>query len=855
MTVKARDDVTLANVNDVTASIRYYQLKASTASAPTAPTVYPAPSPWVTAEPSYSDGATNSLYTVDVTVFSDGSFDYSLVSLSSSYEAAKSAWNKAQAAQTSATSAQTTANLALANAQEMVINGTGSSLSNTWGNNGVTTDGTVFSRNFPGNENHVDMLWGSLTSIPIQGHIYQISIDARVTSGTFNNNFQFLVTGSWKGVACTNVTSDWKTFTSTYTASGNDTAGWILISFVTGSAVTVQMRNLSVKDITAAAQAQYAANTAQSTADSATTIANAAKSAASTAQSAADAAHTAANAAQTTADGKNSVTRSTSAPSSTNGYKTGDQWWVYSGGTVTALYLFSGTAWVSQTLTNSVIANLDAGKITAGYISADRINDGSITGAKITAGTITASNMVAGTLTAASGIIADAAIGSAQIIDGSIGSAEIANAAVGTAKIADAAISTAKIADAAVNNAKISSLDAGKITSGYVDAARIQSGTIDADKLAAGSVTSDKIVADAVTSDKLVANAVTADKIAANSVTADKILAGTITSDKVAAGQFTGYVFTGAVFQSSEAADTGIKINSTALQMWDSNHNRTVYLDGEGQNNVLTGSFQTAATGNRVKIDSQATSTIIGGSTSLSGQSIIFQADNFAASPSIYGYSTSSDVGDAPDLTLHSGWKTDHDPAATLYLQSLPRSQGATGSGITSRALISANTDYTEPDSTKKSYASLDLEGIGGSGAYASLEAHAYAGSEAKVWVTASRNDGFTLVGISADAFTQRIYLGGKLGGITNQQTFQTSIWKAYSGTTAAGGTLNPVTVGLSPAKYGVYYAVANADVNWGSIFIHVCNTGSPSQYQVMGYNAGSAYTGDIYVDTIAWLT
>ena len=112
MTVKARDDVTLANVNDVTASIRYYQLKASTASAPVQPSSYPAPSPWVTAEPSYSDGATNSLYTVDVTVFSDGSFDYSTVSLSSSYEAAKAAWNKAQAAQTAASSAQSAASTA-----------------------------------------------------------------------------------------------------------------------------------------------------------------------------------------------------------------------------------------------------------------------------------------------------------------------------------------------------------------------------------------------------------------------------------------------------------------------------------------------------------------------------------------------------------------------------------------------------------------------------------------------------------------------------------------------------------------------------------------------------------------------
>ena len=359
----------------------------------------------------------------------------------------------------------------------------------------------------------------------------------------------------------------------------------------------------------------------------------------------------------------------------------------------------------------------------------------------------------------------------------------------------------------------------------------------------------------AISTNKLTANAVTADKIAANTITAREIKSRSITTDNIMAGQFQGYVFTGAVFQSSTAANTGIKINSTALQMWDSAHNQTVYLDGEGKNNVLTGSFQTAATGNRVEINSQANSTIIGGSTSLSGQSIIFKDNDFALSPQINGYFTNSDVGDAPRLSLLSGWKTDHDPAATLYLQSLPRSQGATGSGITSRALITANTDYTEPDSTKISQAILDLKGIGGIGAYANLSAYAYGGTEADVWVTASRNDGVTEVGIGADAFTQSIYLGGKLRGITDQPTFQTSIWRIISGNLGAGSTINATTVALSPAKYGVYHAVANADVAFGSIFIHVLNTSSASQYQVMGYNAGSAFNGDIWVDAIAWLT
>lgn len=57
-------------------------------------------------EPSYTSGSTNSLYTVDRTDFSDGTWLYSSVSLSSSYEAAKEAYNKAAAAQGTAEDAK-----------------------------------------------------------------------------------------------------------------------------------------------------------------------------------------------------------------------------------------------------------------------------------------------------------------------------------------------------------------------------------------------------------------------------------------------------------------------------------------------------------------------------------------------------------------------------------------------------------------------------------------------------------------------------------------------------------------------------------------------------------------------------
>lgn len=92
---KSRAEITLYHVIDIEAVNRYYLLQSSTLAKPSKPTVYPPEEKWTAVEPTYTDGSTNSLYTVDCTVFCDGSFKYSEVSLSSSYEAAKAAYNKA----------------------------------------------------------------------------------------------------------------------------------------------------------------------------------------------------------------------------------------------------------------------------------------------------------------------------------------------------------------------------------------------------------------------------------------------------------------------------------------------------------------------------------------------------------------------------------------------------------------------------------------------------------------------------------------------------------------------------------------------------------------------------------------
>lgn len=113
--VLAVDWVTLVRQAEVAGVYRYYLLLASTLAAPAAPAAWPPALPWSDTEPAYASDATMSLYTVECTVLSDGTWRYTPVSLSSSYEAAKDAWNKAHAAETRVTTVEaTTANLKLA---------------------------------------------------------------------------------------------------------------------------------------------------------------------------------------------------------------------------------------------------------------------------------------------------------------------------------------------------------------------------------------------------------------------------------------------------------------------------------------------------------------------------------------------------------------------------------------------------------------------------------------------------------------------------------------------------------------------------------------------------------------------
>lgn len=358
-------------------------------------------------------------------------------------------------------------------------------------------------------------------------------------------------------------------------------------------------------------------------------------------------------------------------------------------------------------------------------------------------------------------------------------------------------------------------------------------------------------------------------KIGNGEILTELLKARKIVTDDVEAGQFKGYVFTGAVFQSSEAANTGVKLNSTALQMWDSGHNQTVYLDGEGKSNVLTGTFQTRVSGHRLRISPDFKASTVGGTETFTGDGLEFLAykgaTEYYSHPTISSLIQSNQVGEMGELDLWSGRVAKHDPAAFLRLQSKPRKKGGTGSGVTSQVYLHADTNYDESDSSKKSSSWLTMHGVGGSGASAYLNVRSDSGSlcevgvhsqgaKARAYCTASDANGE--VGVVSDISTGYVYLGGYLSGITNRFTFQSTNWRIYQNATlTADFTVSQTTWSWTPAKYGRYYGVCNSDLNWGSIFMHVCNTGGAGSMQVMGYNAGSGtFKGDMYVNAFAWL-
>lgn len=532
---------------------------------------------------------------------------------------------------------------------------------------------------------------------------------------------------------------------------------------------------------------------------------------------------------------------------------------------VTAEKVKANAITVDKLAANSVTTEkLVADAVTAGKLAADSVQARNIVALAITADKLAANSVTTSKLKVTedmtvallnvhkiqAGDIVSGAVTTDKLAANSVNADKLAANAVTAGKVQAGAIGTDKLAANSVTTAKLrvtEDMTVALLNAHKINAGDIVAGAVTTDKLAANAVNADKLAANSVNASKIVAGAITADKLAANSVTAVKIAAGTITTDKVAAGQFKGYVFTGAIFQSSEAANTGFKLNSTALQMWDSSHNRTVYLDGEGKSNVLTGTFQTRTSGHRVRISPDYQSYTIGGSETFTGDGLEFPAyrqnSEYKSFPAIASVVQSNEVGTMSAMNFWSGHVTKNDPAAFMRLVSKPRERGGTGAqGIKSEVFAVANTDYDEPDASKKSSASLTLSGDGQNGS--------------NVWLEAKDANG--TVGVGANINTGYLYLGGYLGGVTNRFTFQGAVaWKAWwpnPGQSIATGAAMQVSCTFSPAKYGRYFVVANADSEWAGIIAHPCNTGGQSGFTLKLYNADHPCPVDVYAEYLAYL-
>lgn len=571
----------------------------------------------------------------------------------------------------------------------------------------------------------------------------------------------------------------------------------------------------------AAVKAHAAAQTAQSTADKAQT-------AAANAAAQANQAQAAAKKAQTTADGKNLIYRGPDEPAH-DGLKPGDMWWRtqkywtrWQGEKNNSPSLMADfyTYWtgapnnspsVLVPLSDRVIEVLtwDGTRFTpfdlvannilaAGTVAAKHLAVDSVTAEKVKANAITVDKLAANSVTTDK-LVADA-VTAAKLAANSVQARNIVSLAITTDKLASNSVTTAKLR--VTEDMTVALLNVHKIQAGDIVA-----GAVTTDKIAANAVNADKIAANSVNADKIVSGAITVDKLAANSVTAVKIAAGTITSDKVAAGQFRGYVFTGAIFQSSEAANTGMKLNSTALQMWDSNHNRTVYLDGEGKSNVLTGTFQTSLTGRRIIISPTFSQTTVGGDDSTEGSGIKFAHGRDGRDAYIASESRTQSKGEVSTIVINGGRLSDTDPGSFMSLGEYKAADNATKTG---EAFLAAYRDYSKD--SQAGYAQLYL------GADPSSKYHTFA--------ELSATDPNGSVGVEADINSGYLYLGGFLGRLgAGRGTFQTAYFRG--GIMNGEGWVTQTCTYGAPAKYGLYHAHVSSDAT-GSIMVG-SNNDSPS--------------------------
>lgn len=266
-------------------------------------------------------------------------------------------------------------------------------------------------------------------------------------------------------------------------------------------------------------------------------------------------------------------------------------------------------------------------------------------------------------------------------------------------------------------------------------------------------------------------------------------------------GQTQGiYLSNGLLYVNATYMRTGIitgkrsywNLDTGQFVMTDANNNETVHFDGDGGSNLLTGTFQTGLSGNRVEISPSFQQSEVTGTDKLEGAGIQFYHEtNAYRHPYIAVESTTQQEGEVSALTFNGGHRAEHDPGAFARIGERKGSDNTTKVGT---VFLAAENDYDSPDTGKKR-------------AYLSL----WSPKTGDTTATLAARDPNGLVGIQADIDSGYLYMGGFLGGFSGgRSTFQTAWWEGQN--IGAMKYTQYTLTSSNPAKYGSYKAFATVD-------------------------------------------
>lgn len=297
-------------------------------------------------------------------------------------------------------------------------------------------------------------------------------------------------------------------------------------------------------------------------------------------------------------------------------------------------------------------------------------------------------------------------------------------------------------------------------------------------------------------------------------------------------GQTQGiYLSNGLLYVNATYMRTGIitgkrsywNLDTGQFVMTDANNNETVHFDGDGGSNLLTGTFQTGLSGNRVEISPSFQQSEVTGTDKLEGAGIQFYHEtNAYRHPYIAVESTTQQEGEVSALTFNGGHRAEHDPGAFARIGERKGSDNTTKGGT---VFLAAYQDYDSPDTGKKR-------------AYLTLWSPKTVGTTA----TLAAQDPNGRVGIQADIDSGYLYMGGFLGGYASRGTFQSMYWDGNH-------HISPWMVfrfkgSWTPPRYGSYKIVggvnnATGDALCTSAPCNESSSGAEIMVQSMPANVG----------------